>query len=184
MKEHLLAKILTTIIATLLSIGLGADKIKKPMCGENINSYWTMFSGTWDVETKDRLSPGVYETNSGQSSINLNMNGCGIQESYEGIYRDKIYKREVMITSRDSTHLGMISFDSEHADIQYFTGEIEHHETTLIWYRDRNVKRLQSKYILNRHSNNEFEFSSFLSTDHGETWALTHERKYQRLAED
>ena len=45
----------------------------------------------------------------------------------------------------------------------------------------RPIKRLQSKYILAIKTDNEFEFSSYLSTDYGNNWALTHERKYYKI---
>ncbi|MFY0601339.1 MAG: DUF1579 family protein [Cyclobacteriaceae bacterium] len=137
--------------------------------------------GIWEVSSKDRTSPEVYEQNSGTSTITSLIEGCGIQESFRGIFRNKIYAREVLIIGKDSTHVEMVTLDSEHSSFSSLQGEISENEMTVYWYRNPEKRKLQSKYILNYMSADQFEFSSFLSTDYGDTWSLTHQRKYKRL---
>ena len=140
--------------------------------------------GIWEVSTKDRTSPGQYENNTGQSVITDAIEGCGIKESYRGTFRGKDYAREVGIMGKDSQHVEMIALDSEHGSYSALEGTVYDNQMEVYWYRDKEVKRLQSKYILTILSENQFEFSSFLSMDHGVTWALTHERKYTRTGQE
>lgn len=137
--------------------------------------------GTWKVETKDRTSPGNYEMNNGKSIITVLIEGCGIKESFRGTYKNKNYAREVQIAGKDSSGIQMSVLDSEHNSFSILDGEIENGKMIVYWYRNKDVKRLQSKYILTIETNNRFEFSSYLSTDYGEKWALTHERIYKRM---
>ena len=74
----------------------------------------------------------------------------------------------------------MLALDSEHGAYSELNGNINNNIMTVFWYRNPETKRLQSKYILTVQNDDQFEFSSFLSTDYGNTWALTHERKYSR----
>jgi hypothetical protein len=75
----------------------------------------------------------------------------------------------------------MAVLDSEHSAFSILNGEISESKIVVLWYRDKEVKRLQSKYTLTMENKNSFEFSSYLSMDHGESWALTHERIYTRI---
>lgn len=136
--------------------------------------------GIWNVDTKDRISLGEYETNSGTSKITDLIIGCGIKESFRGTYKNKAYARELMITGQDSLGIQMSILDSEHNSFSILNGEIIGDKIVVYWFRNKDVKKLQSKYILTIVNNEKFEFSSYLSTDYGENWALTHERIYTK----
>ncbi|MDW3210900.1 MAG: hypothetical protein R8N23_13575 [Reichenbachiella sp.] len=58
--------------------------------------------GTWKVEAKDRTSPGNYENNVGVSVISTGLKGCSIKESYQGIFREKLYAVETSFYMKDS----------------------------------------------------------------------------------
>ncbi|MFV1883877.1 MAG: hypothetical protein ACMZ7B_05290 [Balneola sp.] len=180
MKESILAKILAAIISMLLSMGVGSIQELVAYCDTETSNYLGSLEGTWQVETRDRITPGEYEQNKGVSRITGVLKGCGIQESYSGTFRAKEYEREVLFVTNDSSHVKVMAIDSEHGSFSSYKGLVKNEILTVIWYRDEKVKRLQSKYVLTKQSENDFEFSSFLSTDYGETWALTHERKYRR----
>lgn len=149
-----------------------------------VNDYLVELVGEWRVETKDRISLGNYENNLGVSEINVLIEGCGVQESYRGMFKGKPYAREVLLAGKDSVNLEMSVLDSEHGSFSILEGEKKGNQLELIWYRDTKVKRLQSKYILTKNGKEQFEFSSYLSMDYGETWALTHERKYYRISKE
>ena len=116
-----------------------------------------------------------------KSKITVLITGCGIKESFRGTYKNKNYAREVMITGKDSSGIQMSILDSEHNSFSILDGEIKDEKIVVYWYRNKDVKKLQSKYILTIKNNNKFEFSSHLSTNYGEKWALTHERIYKRI---
>jgi len=150
---------------------------------ESAGGQWlNQIIGNWEVTTRDRTSPGNYEENTGLSDFSPTIEGCGIRESFRGKFKGNNYAREVSIFAIDSFKIAMTALDSEHGSFSNFEGSISENTMTALWYRDKEKKRLQSKYILTVKSEGSFEFSSFLSTDYGETWALTHERKYQRRA--
>ncbi len=138
-------------------------------------------TGTWFVTTKDRTSPGNYEDNHGTAIITNSIEGCGIKESYRGTYRNNPYAREVVITGQDSTRVQMIALDSEHGSFSNLEGTIRNDAMTTYWYRNKDIRKVQSKYILTLNSSNNFEFSSYLSTDYGKQWALTHQRVYHKI---
>nr|WP_321236152.1 hypothetical protein [uncultured Psychroserpens sp.] len=150
-------------------------------CSNNSYKFLDKVIGHWNVITKDRISPNVYENNKGVSIISNAIEGCSIKESYRGVYKGKQYAREVTITGMDSLNVQMVTLDSEHSGFSIQNGSIINNVMTTIWYRNENVKRLQSKYILSLKGSNAFEFSSYLSTDYGKTWALTHERTYAKI---
>ena len=147
------------------------------------SAYQTLqkVTGTWDVKTKDRTSPGNYENNTGKSIISDLIAGCGIKESFRGTYKKNNYAREVMIVGKESNGIQMSILDSEHNSFSILNGEIKDNKVVVYWFRNKDVKKLQSKYILTIANDNEFEFSSYLSTDYGENWALTHKRVYTRI---
>lgn len=137
--------------------------------------------GIWQVKTKDRTSPGNYEANSGKAVIGPSIEGCGVAISFRGTYKNKPYAREMNIMALDSINMQMVSVDSEHGSYSLLEGAIIDSKTMeLYWYRDHNKKRVQSKYVMLLLDKEAFEFSSYLSTDYGERWALTHERFYSR----
>ena len=148
-------------------------------CANSNYSFLKQLSGIWTVSTKDRTAPDVYEDNTGVSTIEPAIGGCGISLSYRGTYKEKPYARESIITLKDST-VQMVAMDSEHGSFSTYDGSLLDGEINLYWFRDKEKKRLQSKYVLKIIDDNGFEFSSFLSTDYGENWALTHQRIYTR----
>ncbi len=150
-------------------------------CENDAYKYLENILGHWYVETKDRTSPNVYESNSGMSIISNSIEGCGIKESYRGMYRGREYAREVTIAGMDSLQVQMATLDSEHGGFSIHNGSIVNETMTTYWYRNEDVKKLQSKYIMTQEDEDSFEFSSYLSTDYGNTWALTHGRKYSRI---
>ena len=149
-------------------------------CENSAYNYLEKIVGTWDVKTKDRISPGIYETNSGISNITTLINGCSIKESFRGTYKNKNYAREVLITGRDSTEIQMSVLDSEHNKFSILNGNLENDQVIVYWFSNEEQKKLQSKYILTIFTPYKFEFSSYLSTDYGKNWALTHQRIYTK----
>ncbi|MEP5612180.1 MAG: WD40 repeat domain-containing protein [Cyclobacteriaceae bacterium] len=148
---------------------------------ENQNyNFLKRILGEWTVATKDRTSPGIYEDNKGQARITPSISGCGISISYAGRYNGKPYARSVGIVGQDSTFVQMVTLDSEHSSYSTLDGTIENGQLVVTWFRDKEKKRVQSRYIMSIIDEDAFEFSSYLSTDYGENWALTHERKYTR----
>ncbi len=150
-------------------------------CANKGYDYFRHLSGHWSVATKDRTSPGEYQNNTGKAIISPGIDGCGISLSYRGIYKDKAYAREVSLIALDSVNFQMVAMDSEHGSYSFLEGRKEEKQLILYWFRNKEVGKLRSKYIMTHISADQFEFSSFLSTDHGESWALTHERKYRRI---
>lgn len=142
--------------------------------------YLKQLIGHWDVKTRDRTSPGIYHDNSGKAIITPGIEGCGIVISYRGTYKNKAYAREVSLIGLDSSQFQMVALDSEHGSFSFLEGSLEDDQLVLYWYRNKQVRRLISKYVMTFLDDDQFEFSSFLSTDHGENWALTHQRIYSR----
>ncbi|MEQ9405121.1 MAG: WD40 repeat domain-containing protein [Cyclobacteriaceae bacterium] len=154
--------------------------LKPYTCNNTSYAFLRQTLGSWKVKTKDRLSPGEYEENTGKAIISPAIEGCGISISYEGTYRNKPYARSVGIVGKDSVSIQMVALDSEHGSYSVLEGSIVNDQLVVYWFRDKEKKRLQSKYIMTFANKDAFEFSSYLSQDYGETWALTHERKYSR----
>ena len=136
--------------------------------------------GEWTVQTTDRVAIGQYESNQGKATISNAIAGCGIDISFDGIYKGKPYARKAIITGIDSINIQMVSMDSEHGGFLTYEGQLADEKLELVWYRDQSVGRLRSKYELHFKDESQFEFSSYLSTDHGETWALTHQRIFSK----
>lgn len=149
-------------------------------CANDNYDYLSQAIGEWVVETKDRIKPGEYESNTGIAIIKPLIKGCGITISYRGTYKSKPYAREVSILGQDSTSVQMVALDSEHGGYSMLNGFITDEVLEVVWYRNEAVGRLRSKYVMTFQDLDTFEYSSFLSTDHAETWALTHERIYTR----
>ncbi len=169
-------------IALLLFFSTAHSQENTYSCKNEAYSFLKQTIGKWHVITKDRTSPGVYENNYGTSVITSSIEGCGIKESYKGVYKGKNYAREVFITGLDSTNVEMLALDSEHGSFSTLNGTINNNELTTYWYRNKDVKKLQSKYIMSFTDTNTFEFSSYLSTNYGKDWALTHQRKYSKIS--
>lgn len=142
--------------------------------------YLNQIIGQWQVKTTDRTSPGVYQDNSGKATISPGIDGCGISISYRGIYKNKAYAREVSLIALDSVHYQMVALDSEHGSYSFMEGTIEEGRLEVYWFRNKEIGKLQSKYVLEIENETTFEFSSFLSNDFGVSWVLTHQRKYLR----
>ena len=149
-------------------------------CKNSAYGYLETLIGTWEVMTKDRISPEVYENNSGVSKITTLINGCSVKESFRGTYKNKNYAREVIITGKDSIGIQMSVLDSEHNKFSILNGNLENNQIIVYWFQNEETKKLQSKYILTIYTTDKFEFSSYLSTDYGENWALTHQRVYTK----
>lgn len=149
-------------------------------CANESYDYLSRTIGTWDVQTKDRTSLGEYENNIGVATIEPLIEGCGITISYRGTYKSKPYAREVSIIGKDTSTIQMVALDSEHGSYSELNGSIADEVMELVWYRNEEVGRVRSKYVMTFTDKDAFEFSSFLSTDYAETWALTHQRLYKR----
>ncbi|GGI57602.1 hypothetical protein GCM10011444_19110 [Winogradskyella haliclonae] len=167
-------------MVSLISITSNAQE-ESYTCQNPLYNYLSTIIGDWEVKTKDRTSPGVYENNKGNSKITNLIEGCGIKESYRGSYKSRKYAREVMIVGQDSISVQMSALDSEHGSFSILNGKIENDKLVIYWFRNIDVKKLQSKYILSIENKDKFEFSSYLSTDYGKNWALTHKRIYSRI---
>ncbi|WP_422358558.1 DUF1579 family protein [Reichenbachiella sp.] len=150
-------------------------------CQHTGNARLGELIGTWKVEAKDRISPGNYEMNAGVSVISTGLNGCSIQESYKGVYRENYYAVEVVTYMRDSMQLQRVYYDSEHSNVMVLEGFIEEKGFTLNWTRDPNKKKMQVKFQLDFKTTDTFEWTTHLSTDFGKTWQLTHQWKYNRV---
>ncbi|MEP1034198.1 WD40 repeat domain-containing protein [Ekhidna sp.] len=149
-------------------------------CQNSNYEYLSRIIGKWEVQTKDRLRPGEYENNTGIATIEPLIDGCGISIRYRGFYRSKSYAREISITGQDST-IQMVALDSEHGKFSLLEGSISNGILEVIWFRNKEVGRLRSKYVMTFKTENSFEFSSYLTTDYAETWSLTHQRIYKRI---
>lgn len=136
--------------------------------------------GEWEVQTRDRVAVGEYENNEGMATVVPSIEGCGISISFRGIYKGKDYSRIATITGLDSTRVQMVAMDSEHGGFSTYEGQIEDEQLEVKWFREKEVGRLETKYLLSFINESEFEFSSYLSND-GETWALTHQRNFKKI---
>ncbi|WP_299116590.1 hypothetical protein [uncultured Winogradskyella sp.] len=137
--------------------------------------------GTWFVNTKDRTAIDVYQNNTGYAITKPNIDGCGVTINLSGSYKNHPYALNMNLMTLDRSNAQMSTVDSEHGSFSLFNGKIKDNSIELLWYRDIEKKKLQSKYKMTIISEDAFEFSSYLSTDYGNYWALTYERKYQRI---
>ena len=85
-----------------------------------------------------------------------------------------------MITGYDTVHVEIVALDSEHGTSLTYDGIFDDDQIVVHWFRDPEVRRLQSRYVLKKIDQDRFELSSYLSTDYGDNWALTHQRIYSR----
>ncbi len=166
-------------LAIIISVNAECQKIEYTCANMNYD-YLAQALGEWNVQTKDRLRPGDYEDNAGYAIIKPLIQGCGITISYRGTYKSKAYAREVSILGQDSTSIQMVALDSEHGGYSMLNGNITDEILEVVWYRNKEVGRLRSKYVMTFQDKDRFEFSSFLTTDYAQTWALTHQRIYTR----
>lgn len=149
-------------------------------CSNRNASFLEGAIGEWQVATKDRIAVGKYEENNGTARISPSIEGCGISISFRGTYKEKPYAREAIVTGFDSTRIQMVSMDSEHGGFLTYDGQLDSDTLKVTWYRNKENGKLLSMYKLYFIDANEFYFSSFLSTDYGKTWALTHQRLFER----
>lgn len=156
------------------------NKMIRYTCANANYEFLSQALGQWDVETKDRIRPGEYESNSGKAIIQPSIEGCGITISYRGTYKSRPYAREVNITGQESS-VQMVTLDSEHGTYSLLEGYVDNGVLEVTWFRNKEVGKLRSKYVMTFIDQDTFEFSSFLSTDYSETWTLTHERIYTRI---
>lgn len=168
----------------LLLIAFSLNGFAQPpkySCQHPGNKVLAKLIGTWKVSTKDRTSPGNYEHNSGVSVISSGLNGCSIQESYKGVFKENFYAVEASMFMKDSLQLQRVYYDSEHSNVMVFDGDIEVDGFELYWVRDPAKKKMQVRFNLVILNSDEFEWSTSLSTDYGETWQLTHRWQYSRV---
>ncbi len=137
--------------------------------------------GEWVVETRDRTAPGEYEENEGVATISNAIPGCGIIISFKGKYKGNPYARESIITGIDSSRIQMVSMDSEHGGFLTYEGKMIDETLEVIWYRNKEKGKMMSKYTMSFENKDQFAFSSYLSTDYGASWALTHQRTFKRV---
>ena len=117
-------------------------------CANDMNNYLERLIGEWRVETYDRLSPNNYERNAGLSVIRTSIEGCGIQESYRGTYKNRPYAREVIFMGKDSIQLEMSVVDSEHGSFSILKGNSRDGQLELYWFRNEEVKNCsQNTYL-------------------------------------
>lgn len=172
---------LLLILFTFLSLG-GVCQPRNYPCQYADAGILSSLVGTWKVVTKDRISPGNYETNAGISVISKGIQGCSIKESYQGIFKEKNYAVEATLLMTDSMKIQRVYFDSEHANAMVFDGGINAEGMELFWVRDKKRKKMQVKFEMIAPGTDSFEWKTYLTTDFGETWQLTHHWQYTRVA--
>lgn len=146
------------------------------------NDTFNKLIGTWQVETKDRTSPGNYEANTGTSVISTGLKGCSIRESYEGMFKGNPYAVEATFLMTDSLELQRVFFDSEHSRAMVLDGTVNESGYELLWMRNPSKKKMQVRFELEIKNENVFEWTTHLTTDFGETWQLTHNWQYTRVS--
>ena len=148
-------------------------------CEKEGSEWLRTLWGTWEVEAKDRTSPGSYEQNQGTSIISFAIDGCVLHEVYDGKFKNRDYAVNIAYVLTDALELQKSWVDSEHANLMVLSGEIKSNKSKVHWYRDE-TQKMQVKHELRVLSEDQLEFLSYLSTDGGTTWQLTHEWKYNR----
>lgn len=151
------------------------------LCQSAGYEFFSNLVGTWQVVAKDRTSPGNYESNNGIAVISSGIQGCSINESYQGTFKGKAYAISATLLLTDSMKVQRSYFDSEHANIMLFDGEIVSDGIRLFWYRNKSNPKMQVRYDLVWSNKDAFEWTTHLSTDFGDSWQLTHHWKYQRM---
>ena len=73
--------------------------------------------------------------------------------------------------------------DSQHGGFMLLKGEINKNSLNALWVRDPANPKMQVKHEMKFEEKDKLKFSTFLSTDYGENWALTHEWDYLRANE-
>lgn len=164
----------------VLSLNGFSQSINYP-CQYTGNQMLTKLIGTWKVETKDRISPGNYENNAGVSVISTGINGCSVEESYKGIFKEKHYAVEATMYMKHSMQIQRVYYDSEHSNVMVLDGVIDEKGFELNWTRDPNEKKMQVKFRLDFTATDTFEWTTQLSTDYGDTWQMTHHWRYSRV---
>lgn len=149
-------------------------------CQRAGSEFFTQLLGEWRVEAKDRLAPGDYEENSGRAVISWGIEGCSLQESYLGTFKQHPYAVKYETYLSDSLQTQRTFFDSEHSNLMFFQGIIEGDTMSSLWLRDLEKKRMQVKNELKLLDKNSFQNTTYLSTDYGQTWQLTHAWQYTR----
>lgn len=172
----------TTSILCLVFLCVSARSIhaQEFTCRNSNYDFLKRAIGSWSTQTRDRVAVGEYEANEGAATIESSIQGCSIQISFSGTFRGKPYARETIIAGLDSVRIQMVSMDSEHGGFLTYEGQIKNETLEVKWFRNKEKGKLQSKYIMHFKSDQAFNFSSFLSTDYGKTWDLTHERIFSR----
>lgn len=174
------------VIVTFITLSFTVSAQESPSnstfytCANKGYDFLAQVLGHWKVQTKDRTSPGIYEENMGNSIVEPTIEGCGVSIRYQGIYRNKPYAFDLALVAKDSANVQMVRLDSEHGSYSISEGTISNNMMEVYWYRNKEIGKLISKHVMTIQSLDVFEFSSFLSTDYGKSWALTHERKYMR----
>lgn len=149
-------------------------------CEQKGSEVLKLMIGEWKVSATDRTAPGVYEENNGTATISWGVAGCSLHEVYEGTFKSHAYAVEYVTYLNDSLSTQRTFFDSEHANLMAFNGEIDGKSIVNYWYRNPEKKRMQVKNVIQFISNNSFENITHLSTDYGKTWQLTHKWVYER----
>ncbi len=135
------------------------------------------YKGKWQVDWTYRTSPGNYAQSSAVSRISAHPSSCGLREHFTGT-KDEPYFYEWTVTSLNAPDKEGVWFDSAHRGFLHYHG-IEGEQNwpvRLVWQHDNG--RLQTRFQYSPMTEDGFTVERHLSTDGGQTWALTSSAKY------
>ncbi len=164
--------------ALLLSNGALAGKPGfSPEC-DSVNAAATNgYRGKWQVAWTYRTAPGKYSNATATSRITNAPGTCGVREYFEG-NRDEPYFYEWTTTSLNSPTREGMWLDSAHGRFLHYVASEGNDIWPVRFIWSHKNGRLQTRFQYSTVKDNSFTIERHLSSDNGQSWALTSRAVY------
>ena len=172
-------------LSSLIALSAAALDNPTPVdCAAHPQPALAAYAGDWDVAWTRRTAPGEYADKTAHATIAADLAGCAARETFRSQAVGENYFAEWTMAAHDDGALEAVWFDSGHGGFLSFEGveAEEGADASLVW-RHANG-RMMVRYDLTPAADADgFTAERHLSTDAGETWALTSRGVYTRAAE-
>lgn len=154
-----------------------------PPCSQAIFSAVRSLEGSWNIQSRARLSasPDDWESGVGTATIQQAMRGCLLIEQYAGSRRGQPFEAvRVFAVTADGKGLRLALADSEHGPLFIFDGAPE--PDGIAFYTEVTTPRgkVRLRVRIRDIAKDSFVTESQRSVDEGKTWDTTGRAEYRR----
>lgn len=182
MKYYILAACTLLFVETALAEVEGF----KFECDANAATFAKQYLGKWQVEWTYRTAPGEYANSAATSRITGAPGVCGIREFFEGIkkdtdedIRDVPYFYEWTTSSLQTANREAVWLDSAHGGFLHYTSVEGSEQWPIRFVWSHQNGRLKTRFQYSDVTDGSFTIERHLSSDSGQSWALTSNSVYK-----